>query len=136
MIGVFRVRYEDAGEDVSKETVWGWYEKEKAVCSPDTDGSEFVSMKFEIPADGTTRSLDFSKLLEFDFQEEKGLTKVKYAICFIKPTPKSVAVVVEGAAADAKAEAVVEKALCSKDDPKLTVVFERVVDNDDEDASI
>lgn len=131
-IGVFCVRNEGAHEDVSSETVCSWYEKDEAVCLPDTNGSIFKQMKYEIPADGATQSLDFSKILEIDFQE-KGLSKVKYAICFIKPTPKSVAV--EGAEADAKAEAVVDKALCSKDDPMLTVVFERDVNNDDSDSS-
>ena len=149
-IGVFRVRnVEDPREDVSRETVCGWYENKDSgvVCSSESPGCKYVPMKFDIPAEGSTLSLDFTKLLEFDLQElrqtkQQKLSdnhdKVKYAVCFIKPTPKR-ATGEEGTAgddsselkdADAKSRSFT-KALCSKEDPKLTVVFDDQFEDED-----
>ena len=122
-VGVFRVKKpKDGRDDISKETVCGWLEDSDGnVCGADSANAKFVEMSFPIPSAGETLTLDFSKLLEFDLaamnrelnlSDEDNHPPLKYAVCFVCFVQPS----------DEKASE--QRALCSKDDPKLLVTFD------------
>ena len=123
-VGVFRMKNDC--DDISEKTVCGWFKDADGNISEADNGGTFIAMSFPVRKGGKMMSLDFTTLLEAEMKpkrDDDNLSQklpLTYAVCFIKP-------------GDDKANE--QRALCSKDDPRLIVTFGNQQDDKEESDS-